>query len=120
MLHRYSDGAFVALAMVSAPPALVDALLRKPFMPPPGVPLDRMLRTKKVVHTLDAAAEENKPLSARLGGARRERPRGRRGAEQWDEFAAFHHSITSSAATSNVSVIVRSGAFAAFRLMTSS
>jgi GAF domain-containing protein len=70
MLHRYGDGAFVALAMVGAPPALVDALLRKPFTPPPGVPLDRMLRTKKVVHTLDAAAEENKPLSARLAGAR--------------------------------------------------
>src|SRR5262249_60947768 len=36
----------------------------------PGVPLDRMLRTKKMVHTLDAAAEENKPLSAQLVGAR--------------------------------------------------
>src|SRR5262249_62069510 len=70
MLHRYSDGEFVTQAMVGAPPALVDALLRKPFTPPPGVPLDRMLRTKKVVHTLDAAAEENKPLSARLAGAR--------------------------------------------------
>src|SRR5262245_38155184 len=70
MLLRYSDGAFVAQAMVGAPPALVDALLRKPFTPPPGIPLDRMLRTKKVVHTLDAAAEENKPLSARLAGAR--------------------------------------------------
>src|SRR5262249_5975951 len=70
MLHRYSDSAFVTQAMVGAPPALIDALLRKPFTPPPGVPLDRMLRTKKVVHTLDAAAEENKPLSARLAGAR--------------------------------------------------
>jgi GAF domain-containing protein len=70
ILNVYSDGAFVAQAMVGAPPALVDALLRKPFTPPPGVPLDRMLRTKKVVHTLDASAEENKPLSARLGGAR--------------------------------------------------
>src|SRR5262244_4541400 len=70
MLHRYSHGTFVAEAMVGAPPALVDALLRKTFTPPPGVPLDRMLRTKKVVHTLDAAAEENKPLSARLAGAR--------------------------------------------------
>src|SRR5262245_54076003 len=70
MLHRYSDGVFVAQTMVGAPPALVDALLRKTFTPPPGVPLDRMLRTKKVVHTLDAAAEENKPLSARLAGAR--------------------------------------------------
>src|SRR5262249_3387936 len=70
MLHRYSHGAFVAEAMVGAPPALVDALLRKTFTPPPGVPLDRMLRTEKVVHTLDAAAEENKLLPARLAGAR--------------------------------------------------
>src|SRR5262245_34999189 len=70
MLLRYSDGAFVAQVMLGAPSALVDTLLRKPFTPPPGVPLDRMLRTKKVVHTLDAAAEENKPLSARLAGAR--------------------------------------------------
>jgi len=69
VLHRYSDGAFVAQAMVGAPPALVDAL-RKTFTPAPGVPLDRVLRRKKVVHTLDAAAEENKPLSARLAGAR--------------------------------------------------
>src|SRR5262249_26954363 len=45
-------------------------LLRKPLIPPPGAPLDRMLRTKKLVHTLDAAAEERKPLSARLAGAR--------------------------------------------------
>src|SRR5262249_6757944 len=43
---------------------------RKPLIPPPGAPLDRMLRTKKLVHTLDAAAEERKPLSARLAGAR--------------------------------------------------
>jgi len=70
MLLRYSDGAFVAQAMPGAPSALVDALLRKPFTPPPGVPLDRMLRTKKVIHTLDAAAEKNKPLSAQLAGAR--------------------------------------------------
>ena len=70
ILYRYGDGAFVAQAMVGTPLALVDALLHKSFTPPPGVPLDRMLRTKKLVHTLDAAAEENKPLSARLAGAR--------------------------------------------------
>src|SRR5262249_42834454 len=64
MLDVYRDGAFVVQAMVGAPPALVDALLRKPFIPPPRAPLDRMLRTKKLVHTLDAAAEEKKPLSA--------------------------------------------------------
>jgi len=70
MLDVYRDGAFVVQAMVGAPPALVDALLRKPLIPPPGAPLGRMLRTKKLVHTLDAAAEERKPLSARLAGAR--------------------------------------------------
>src|SRR5262249_25872504 len=42
MLLRYSDGVFVAQAMVGAPPALVDALLHKPFTPPPGNPLGRM------------------------------------------------------------------------------
>src|SRR5258708_17658864 len=31
MLHRYSGGAFLAQAMVGAPPALVDALLRQSF-----------------------------------------------------------------------------------------
>ena len=70
ILHRYSGGVPVAQVMVGAPPALVDALLHKPFVPPPGVPLDRMIRTKKLIHTLDAAAEEHQPLSARLAGAR--------------------------------------------------
>src|SRR5262249_51491861 len=68
MLHRYCDGAFVAQAMVDAPRALVDALLHKSFTPPPGVPLDRMLRTKKVVHTLDAAAEEKQASFGPAGG----------------------------------------------------
>jgi len=70
MLSVYRDGALIVQAMVGAPPVLVDALLRKPFIPPPGAPLDRMLRTKKLIHTLDAAAEENEPLSARLAAAR--------------------------------------------------
>jgi signal transduction histidine kinase len=70
ILHRYNDGVPVAQAMVGAPPALVDALLHKPFVPPPGVPLDRMMRTKKLIHTLDAAVEEHKPMSARLADAR--------------------------------------------------
>src|SRR6516165_470563 len=70
MLLRHTDGAFVAQTMVGAPPALVDALLHKPFTPPAGNPLGRMARTKKLVHTLDAAAEQYKPLSARLAGAR--------------------------------------------------
>jgi two-component system, NtrC family, sensor kinase len=70
MLSRYSDGVFVMQAMVGAPPALIDALLHKPYRGPSGAPLDRMMRTKQPVHTLDAAAEEHKPISARLAGAR--------------------------------------------------
>src|SRR2546429_6141376 len=56
--------------MVGAPPALDEALVRKPFRPPSGNPLDRMMRSKTLVHTVDAAAEQNKPMSARLAGAR--------------------------------------------------
>ena len=70
MLIRYVDGAFVTQVMVGAPPALVDALLHKPFKPSPGIPLERVSRTKKLVHTLDAAAELHRPLSAELAGAR--------------------------------------------------
>ena len=70
LLYRYSDDAFVARAMVGAPPALVDALLDKPFVPGPAVPLGRLLRTKQVIRTIDAGAEESKPLSAQLADAR--------------------------------------------------
>ena len=70
ILMRYGDGAFVTEVMMGAPPALVDALLHKRFAPRAGVPLDRMMRTKKLVHTIDAAAEAAKPISARLAGAR--------------------------------------------------
>ena len=69
MLHS-GDGSFDTRVMVGAPPALVDALLHRSFTPPPGNPLDRMLRTKKAVHVVDAAAEKAKPLSAQLAGAR--------------------------------------------------
>ena len=68
ILYRCSDGAFVAQAMVGTPLALVDALLHKSFTPPAGVPLDRMLRTKKLVHTLDAAAEEEQTAFGPTGG----------------------------------------------------
>ena len=70
MLHHSGDGSFDTRVMVGAPPALVDALLHRSFAPPPGNPLDRMLRTKKTVHVVDAAAEKAKPLSAQLAGAR--------------------------------------------------
>jgi signal transduction histidine kinase/putative methionine-R-sulfoxide reductase with GAF domain len=70
MLYRKSEGSFDTRAMVGAPLALVDDLLRKPFKPQPGMPLYRMIRTKKTVHTRDAAAEHVKTRSAELAGAR--------------------------------------------------
>src|SRR5262249_14112163 len=51
--------------------------------------------------------------------ARRERP-SRRAAEQRDELAAPHHSITSSARASSVAGTSRPSAFAVLRLITSS
>src|SRR5262249_48317478 len=51
--------------------------------------------------------------------ARRERPR-HRAAEQRDELAALHHSITSSAPASRVGGMSRPSAFAVLRLITSS
>ncbi len=70
MLRRVGDRSFDTRVMVGASPALIDALLNKSFVPPPGNPLDRMLRTKKPVHVVDAAAQKTKPLSAQLAGAR--------------------------------------------------
>ena len=69
MLH-HGDGSFDTRVTVGAPPTLVDALTRQLFTPPPGNPLDRMLRSKKTVHVVDAAAEKVRPLSAQLAGAR--------------------------------------------------
>src|SRR5262249_50301935 len=52
--------------------------------------------------------------------ARRQRPRRRRAAQQRDELAAPDHSITSSAATSNLSGTVKLKALAVLRLITNS
>src|SRR5262249_7975265 len=52
--------------------------------------------------------------------ARRERPRYSRAAEQRDERAPLHHSITSSARPSSIGGTVRPIVLAVFRLITSS
>ena len=59
----------------------------------------------------------NPPHTLRLLRARRERPRGRRAAEEHDEVAAVH-SMTSSASESKLSDIVTPSAFAVFKLIT--
>ena len=65
------------------------------------------------------AAEEPDHRHRRLLRARRERPRGRRAAEQRDELAPLH-SITSSARASSVGGTSRPSALAVLRLITSS
>src|SRR5262249_41263148 len=71
LLFRYDNGAFHPVAMLNAPAALADFIRQRgPYRPQPGVPLHRVLATKKVVHTVDQAAEQVQTPSAKLAGAR--------------------------------------------------
>ena len=71
VLFRSEDGKFRQAAMLNVPTAHADSLRQRDrFVAEPGVPLDRMLKTKKLIHTLDEAASANPAPSARLGGAR--------------------------------------------------
>src|SRR5262245_26799571 len=97
--------------------------------------LDNHVLTLDVAGFAEASAERSGMASGGIGPptadeadgrhrwllcARRERPRERRAAEQRDELAPPHHSITSSAATSNLSGTVRPSIRAVDALMTSS
>src|SRR5262249_13374496 len=70
-------------------------------------------------HLRSGRAEISHHRHRRLLRARRERPCGRRAAEQRDERAPLH-SITSSARAMSVGGISRPSAFAVLRLITSS
>ncbi len=71
VLHGCQDGAFEARAMVGVPSALAHELRRRSlFVSPKGAPLDRVLRTKQTIHTVDATKEQVQPPSVKLGGAR--------------------------------------------------
>ena len=62
ILHRYHDGAFHLAGMVGVPPILAKALVdRGAYVPPPGIPLDRLLKTRSVVHTHDQTLEKVLP-----------------------------------------------------------
>ncbi len=66
------DGdAFRFAAEVGTPPALAEYnRRRKALVPTPGGILERVMRTKQVSHSADAAAEPAPGYSAKLGGAR--------------------------------------------------
>jgi GAF domain-containing protein len=70
-LYRYDGNEFHLGALLGAPPAFTEfQRQRGAFKPPPGTPLDRLLRTKEVIRTADDSASEIPSPSARLAGAK--------------------------------------------------
>jgi GAF domain-containing protein len=71
VMFRFAGDAFHPMAMVNTPPALTNLLQRRgKFLPEPGNGLDRVWRSKKLLHTLDDAASPVPTGPARLAGAR--------------------------------------------------
>jgi signal transduction histidine kinase len=64
--------AFHHIASHGAPPALVEQRRREPLiLPTPGHQLERLMRTKDVVHVPDILADpESAPILAKFGGAK--------------------------------------------------
>ncbi len=70
-LLRFDGNAFRLAAGVGIPPELADFHRQhETFQPVPNSPLDRAMRTKRVSHTADDAAEAMPSPPARLAGAR--------------------------------------------------
>ncbi len=70
-IFRFDGNAFYYAARVGTPPEFAEfQRQRGPFQPTVGGGMDRMMRTKQVVHATDNAAEAVPTPAARLGGAR--------------------------------------------------
>src|SRR5215467_5203628 len=70
-LYRYDSGAFYPVTFHRVPSSFADFLRQRgSFAPPAGTPLDRLLRTGKVVRTADDSMEETPSPSARIAGAK--------------------------------------------------
>ncbi len=70
-LFRVDGKAVHFAAEVGAPPEFGEYLRRPgPLQYPPGGMIERVLRAKQVMHTMDYAADEVAGMAARLGGAR--------------------------------------------------
>jgi class 3 adenylate cyclase/putative methionine-R-sulfoxide reductase with GAF domain/DNA-binding FrmR family transcriptional regulator len=64
-LLLFENGAFRRAAQCNAPQELIEEFQRNPvFVPLPNNPLDRVLKTKEAVHTVDAQADSNLGLLA--------------------------------------------------------
>jgi adenylate cyclase len=70
-LFRFDGENHYPVAQFNTPKALLEAYKRRgPFKPRSGTPIDRITRTKQVIHSADDAAEPAPGLAAELGGAR--------------------------------------------------
>ena len=70
-LFRFDGAAFGVSAQFGTPAELVEFQRRRGmFRPEPDTPLDRLMRTKQVEHTADAALESVQGNAAMYGGAR--------------------------------------------------
>src|SRR5262249_8029644 len=58
-IYRYDGKALHFIATHNTPPAFAEARKGSPLSPSPNGPFDRVLKTKKVVHVADVAAEKN-------------------------------------------------------------
>jgi GAF domain-containing protein len=58
-IFRYDGDALHLIAAHNTPPAFVKVRAGSPHRPSPNGPLDRTLKTRKVVHVADVAAEKN-------------------------------------------------------------
>ena len=71
VLYHNKDGVFDPAAIYHVPEAFAAFLKgRGPFRAPEESPLGRILKTQRLIHTLDEAAEPQPSGPARLGGAR--------------------------------------------------
>jgi GAF domain-containing protein len=70
-LFRFDGENYHPVAQFNTPAALLEAQTQRgPFKPTPGIPIDRVMRTKQVIHCADMATEPVPGLATRLGGAR--------------------------------------------------
>ncbi|HMF22368.1 MAG TPA: GAF domain-containing protein, partial [Pseudolabrys sp.] len=70
-LYRFDGKRFHPAAQFNMPKAFLEEQARRgPFEPRSGSPIDRVMRTRKVFHSADIAAEPVPGLAAELGGAR--------------------------------------------------
>jgi hypothetical protein len=75
VIFRYSDGAFRPMAMMNAPRAWADFVWRRgPFLPAPGIALDRLLKRKRPSTASTLRPSRHRPRRSSLAALGRKSP----------------------------------------------